>query len=487
METGELVYFDLDDLIDIAEYYHINGDFELSNAVADYCLQLYPDNSAALLFKARLALIDFNDTQAATKLLEGVDMSSENIDVVCTMAEINIREGDIDKAEECLQRHHAIMIERGDDTVTPSVMGTEYDEEEEEEGDDGIAMPDELAMEAAMMYIDCGYVDMAEQWINRLSETYDVNVTEYYDIRAKIYMARRQWAEAEKMLDRMIDLDAFRYDAWLMIGDVQFQQSRYCDALQSAEYAIAISPNQPEAHHIRGNCLYAVGDFEGAQNCFERMLSICPGDPVAELLLLSTLFCRKMVGEAYKVADRLLRHVDEMSLQQKAETLRLCASVFAKADDVDKAMECCDMLEDCGAPQVDVQLARGAVCLGVMRLSDALGYFSNAMETAEYTTDILARIGGLLYDSGSVHLAYMLLKTLLEQFEDGDYVSAPAQALAYMAGASRVCGTRQEYLRYLECSVKLSPLDTACVLCDYFPKGTEPSQYLEIEKNRESC
>ncbi len=92
METGELVYFDLDDLIDIAEYYHINGDFELSNAVADYCLQLYPDNSAALLFKARLALIDFNDTQAATKLLEGVDMSSENIDVVCTMAEINIRE-----------------------------------------------------------------------------------------------------------------------------------------------------------------------------------------------------------------------------------------------------------------------------------------------------------------------------------------------------------------------------------------------------------
>ena len=40
LETGGLVFFDSDDLIDIAEYYHISGELDKAEAAADYCLVL---------------------------------------------------------------------------------------------------------------------------------------------------------------------------------------------------------------------------------------------------------------------------------------------------------------------------------------------------------------------------------------------------------------------------------------------------------------
>lgn len=484
MESGELVYFDLDDLIDIAEYYHIKGDYELANAVADYSLQLYPDNSSALLFKARLSMIDYNDTKTAAELLEGMEASIENMDVVYTIAEIKIREGDVDWAEQYLERQYAMLQERYDNTaVLPDVMSAD-DEDDEDIDDDSAVTPVDFAIETAIMYMDSGYADMAEKWMKECSVVEGDAAVDYYDVYAKIYMSRRLWAEAEQMLNRLIDIDAYRYDAWLMMSDIQYQQAHYRDALQSVEYAIAISPDLPEPHLTRGNCLYALGELDDAQKSFERYLAINPGDTLTELLLVSILYCQKKNDEACEVVRRLLTHVADLSWQKKLEALQSCASICAKIGNMDMAMQCCDMLEEDGAPQLEVELVKGIVSMGNLDVLAAMTHFTKALKIENYSKELCMRVGVLLYNAGSMVLAQMMLEMALDGFEANGYVDAPRKALAYMAGISRLSGMRDEYLYYLEYAVKLAPIDASYVLSAYFPKGTEPSQYLEIEKNR---
>lgn len=482
MESGELVYFDFDDIIDIAEYYHMQGDMEQAEAVADYCLRLFPGNSAALLFKARMALIDFHDVDKAKAIMEEIGPDSESLEVAYVKAEIMINEGEVDEAEEYLERWYRRIKARED-----APEGTSYDDPDEgDEEDAGVRLFD-FVIEVSFMFIDNDFVKQAERWIARVSRPEGDDAIDYFDVWAKIYMARCKWVEAERALNSMIDVDAFNYNAWLMMSEAQFRQARYHDALQSVEYAVAISPGSPEPYLTRGNCLYTLGDLEGARRSFERMLEITPGDAVAELLLASTLLCLKEVDEAYGVVRKLLTHIDDLPLMQKIEALQSCATICAKAGNQDIAMECCDMLEKEGVWLAETELARGTVYLEAADVDKAMQHFNNAVFVSDQSEDIMVRIAGRLYDAGAAFTAYKMLKQVLEPYRDGGYGVEQRQALAYMAAASRACGTREEYLHYLEHAVRLSPLDVSCVLSEYFPKGTEPSQYLEIEKNRKEC
>ena len=57
IEHGAGEYFDADDLVDVAEYFHVKGDEPMAGKVVDYLLSLFPDNEKGLVFKARTAIM----------------------------------------------------------------------------------------------------------------------------------------------------------------------------------------------------------------------------------------------------------------------------------------------------------------------------------------------------------------------------------------------------------------------------------------------
>ena len=57
IEHGAGEYFDADDLVDVAEYFHVKGDEQMAGKVVDYLLSLFPDNEKGLVFKARTAIM----------------------------------------------------------------------------------------------------------------------------------------------------------------------------------------------------------------------------------------------------------------------------------------------------------------------------------------------------------------------------------------------------------------------------------------------
>lgn len=469
-KSGELVYFDCDDLIDIAEYYHEKDEPYKAEKAAQYCSKLYPEESAPKLFCARMALIDFADVEKAKRIMADLHEEKESIEGIYVRAEIMLCEGEVEEAEKYLQEKYARFV---------SHMNSSKQNEEEDEDEDDI--PD-FALDVALMYSDHDCFDLAEQWISKVPKLEDDVLVPFYDTWTRIYMSKGMYEEAEKTINKLIDTDSFNVNAWILLCDIQQHQARYNDALQSIEYAIAISPNEPNAYLSRGNCLYALNRLEEAEQDFKRYAQLTDGDALSDLILATTKFCRQDNDGAYEYAKKVYDNVEMLPPFQQLEALRTCATIAAKVADIGFAEQCCDRMRQMGVPDEEIDIIKGGICMETMELERAVAYFNKAVTKSEYDIKVIARIGIICYEAGAMPYAYRLLKEAVSVTKKNEYLNAPPRSLAFLAGACRFLGKRDEYLHYLEYAAKLMPLDTSSVLGDYFPLGTEPSQYLEIEK-----
>ncbi len=473
--SGGLAYFDCDDLIDIAEYYHKNGELEKAENAALYCRKLYPEEAAPLLFCARMALIDYQDVDRAKTIMADLHEEEESIDSVYVKAEIMLSEGDARATDEYLQEKYAQFIDSRN-----NAGGVDDEDDSDEDADEE---PD-FALDVAMMYCDHFYFELSERWLKKARVPEDDLAFEYYDTWSRIYIASGRLEEAVDSMNKQIDVDSFNVTVWLMLSDVQYQLARYQDALQSAEYAMAIAPRDAYPYLTRGNSLYAMNRLEEAEQSFERYAELAPDEVGADLLLATTKFCRKDNDGAYAHAKKVFQNIERFPPFQQAEALRTCATIAAKVADMGLAEQCCEYMQKLGMPEEEIEIMRGSICMEVMDLQRAVAHFNKAVTKTDYDSKVVARIGIICYETGSVPYAYNLLKDVVELDGGDGYENVPPRSLAFLAGACRALNKREEYLHYLEYAVKIMPLEASSVLGDYFPLGTEPSQYLEIEKKR---
>ena len=100
MERGAVEYFDADDLVDVAEYFHVKGDEPMAGKVVDYLLSLFPDNEKGLVFKARTAIMaeNIDEAENISRLL----VDAEIVDAIYLKAEILLCREKADEAQQLL-------------------------------------------------------------------------------------------------------------------------------------------------------------------------------------------------------------------------------------------------------------------------------------------------------------------------------------------------------------------------------------------------
>ena len=159
-------FMEIDDIIDIAEYYHSIDAFEDAEAAADYCQKLYPEDDSAVLFKARMALIDYGDYKKAEDLYETLPEKNDSIELTYVYAEILVCKNKVQEAEKYLKEKYEEVKRcyeeyqiRKDDAVDS------YDDEDEEDFSDMRDSLNHFPLDVAMMYCDHGLPDYAEQWL----------------------------------------------------------------------------------------------------------------------------------------------------------------------------------------------------------------------------------------------------------------------------------------------------------------------------------
>ncbi|MBQ8889752.1 MAG: DUF3808 domain-containing protein, partial [Bacteroidaceae bacterium] len=130
------VYFDAEELTDIAEYYASQGNDKKADKAIEYALKLHPNNTDALVFKARSLCIK-GKIDKAYQILDLIEDTSDR-EVKFLKADLLMEEGLFAEAED-------VFLE---------LAAAENESEE-------------VLLDIAMDYMDNNQKDYAETWLER--------------------------------------------------------------------------------------------------------------------------------------------------------------------------------------------------------------------------------------------------------------------------------------------------------------------------------
>ena len=490
MERGAVEYFDADDLVDVAEYFHVKGDEPMAGNVVDYLLSLFPDNEKGLVFKARTAIMGdrLEEAENISRLL----VDAEIVDAIYLKAEILLCREKADEAqqlliEKCPECPDDSMDDTCDETEDLGPAFDDDDDEDEEESSPSDIFND-YVLDVTLLMCDYRQWDYADYWLSRVTDEAYFEEGDYLEAKARILTAREQYTEAIEYWNRSIDVDAYSLMAWLQLAQCQYHLGLTYDALQSAEYAEAIQPKLPEVYLSKGNCLFALGDNEGAKEAFENYLKLVPYDVQGEVLLASVLFAM----EDYENAEA---HIQEAiySLEDdhndldgavpevvRMEIYRQAAYIAAAQGKEGDAMFYADRLEMCGIAEYKVLLLRGGIKLEQHDMQGAYEYFNQALKKTDNDPQTYIKIGCMFVDASAFEVGYQVLsETKRILTECGVEMDSGFERLAY---AAMKTNHREEYLEALTKAIETNPTDTMTIFSTLFPKELPMKEWVEWER-----
>lgn len=438
-QAGIYAMLDPDDLIDVAEYFYNNGDAKRANELIEEALKIYPGFAAPLLFKARIAMIDYNNVSEAERLTEMIEDKTD-IEYFYMKAEIMLFKGNIGDADMYL------------------------DEKFNEADDDD---KDFFAIDSAALFIDYDAVDIAEKWLNRSHET---DATEYKEQAARILLMKGEYEKSKELYNNLIDKNPFSTQYWNSLASAQFFNNNIEESIQSSEYSIAINPKNAVALLNKANGLYNLGNYREALKYYLRYSELCPTDGNGEMLIgfcYLILECFEDTIEHLKKAEKL---VDPNS-QNLVDIYKDWAFALCRLNRMDESMKMLDKTDKLDCDHNEMLVYRGNLLMGSGRYVEAKKYFMKAMKDSGYSPKIYTKIAITVYESGDCELAYKMFNLL---YKDNKRWK---EGYTHYAACCYDLKKWDEFLVNLRKAVKYSPQDTKFILGKLFPKDLEPEDY----------
>lgn len=306
MNAGEAPFMDADDLVDIADYYNWQGEYDKADETIEHALSLYPEATLPNVYKARQAL-QIRDFDSARQYAANIEQQDDP-DYHYLTAEILIAEGRIDESDRYL-RDYALSVD--DD---------EYQD---------------FVKDCANLYVDYGYSDKAYEWMIRLKGD---DSDDFKELMARTLFGLGKYQDSERLFNELIDHNPFSGLYWNALASSQYMREKYNDSITSSEYAIAIDPNDPEALLIKANSLQQLGNGEEAVKYYQRYTEATDADdPQLPQIYTEMAFCYSDMGQHEKAIEMLNRLDGQTEDQDELLVLRghllLCAGKVAEAEE----------------------------------------------------------------------------------------------------------------------------------------------------------
>lgn len=151
---------------------------------------------------------------------------------------------------------------------------------------------------------------------------------------ADIYLAEKNFAEAEKYYQKSFDLRRDVVGAHINYGTLLYQQNRLTEALKEYEAAVTLAPEKSELSYNLALILKETGDIEEALGLMFNALLKEPENEVYALNIMETLIAlaQNNKSEALKVAENWQRNMPNNIFAKKMKNI-LCGKVD-EANDV---------------------------------------------------------------------------------------------------------------------------------------------------------
>lgn len=450
VKRGEQIYLDPEDFSDIAEYYNAEQQPEKALQAARRGTYLFPGSLYPTLFLARYALTVEKDTDKARKYAEQIDDKSD-IEFVYLIAEISLTEGNTDDA-----RH---------------LLGMTYESLDDDEKDD-------CAIEIAGIFRDYGMPDDALSWLSKCEDTY---ATDFMELSADIYMQLADYEKCERMLHKLLDRDAYCIDYWNKLATVQGLQDHVSEAINSADFALAINPDDEDALYNKATGQQRLGNLEESLKTFKHLLDKHPDSAQGLISTTSLLISLNMTDEALKLIDNILTSDVIEDDDDKVEVYKMKAMCYSMRGQVASAMKALDKAEQVpGADTVDLNILRGFIKLKEGDTKTADQFMVQAVEESDDDPEVLYKIAVSYYDNGNHAKAYELVHKMLDTAkEPTDY------GYAYLAKEALEAHDNEAYLSNLKKACEVNPIEVRAIFEDKLPElVTDGDLYNVLSKVR---
>lgn len=479
LDSDDAGFFDADDLLDIAEYYHLKSDPDESMRAAQCCATLFPENEKAQVFIARTFLMngDYDRAEQVAK-----EIPTENlIDTVYLRAELLLCKDDADNAEKYLRKHFDILK---DSETGYNVMLSD----DEEDIDDTIC---NYPLDVAILFVDymqCGY---AEGWLSMVTDKELLVSADYLECKARLLTAQEKYKEAIPVWNAFIDKQAYSVMAWVQLSQCYYHEGNCAEALQCAEYAEAIDSNIPEIYLAKGNCLFSLGRTEESLEMFRKYLELCPNDIQGELLLASTMYSLGEFDEAREHINEAISQLEALSTDINSELPDfLCIEVYRQAAYIYSALGCADdalryvdNLLFYNVPMEKYRILRASVLLESKRIKEAFDALSELLKESQHDPETYINVGCMLVDCDVHEAGYKLLHEVFDIL-DGAGVR-DGRGYDRLAFAALMTDRFDEFIKALEISVKYLPSETATIFSPFFPQDMPVNEYVEYARKNE--
>jgi tetratricopeptide (TPR) repeat protein len=106
------------------------------------------------------------------------------------------------------------------------------------------------------------------------------------------YSSQQKWDDAEKPLQKAIELDKTSVPSYIALGAVQNEKNNYTDAERNLKKAMQLSPDSADAHYELGRAYWGMSNWDGADAELSRSIQLRPNHS-GEHLLRGNVLLRK--------------------------------------------------------------------------------------------------------------------------------------------------------------------------------------------------
>lgn len=278
LKTGESTFFDLHELVDIAQYYETQGEITEAIAVLEFALTIYPGN-IDLLSKLALCLYWTGDMDRAYELITTLPMIND----FALKAKADILFGKGEKAEA-----KEILFKLVNDSQMDQVDCLEALDIlcEHEQFDDAL--------------------DALKIIISRFGYTDEI-VEEFFFINGEL----ERYEENVKLLNNLLDKDPYHIENWCKLARTYGAMHQTDKAVDACEFALAIEPDNEIAANLEAFFYYEARNYDKALEIFEQLYAKDPGNYTVLLGLGDSYWAKQDYANSLKYLQ-LAIELDDM-------------------------------------------------------------------------------------------------------------------------------------------------------------------------------
>ncbi|HBC28329.1 MAG TPA: hypothetical protein DC006_01315 [Prevotellaceae bacterium] len=442
----EPVYMEADELTDIAEYYMAMERGQDADRVIALAQALHPGSVDPQVFLARRQLFAGN-TGEAWRISRAIP-DQEDREVKFLNAEILIKEG------RCREATVYLLHEwRG------------LDDER-----------DLFLYDSAGVFMDYNMWEYALMWVGRLERLYP-QFPKTRRMKAELLVCLGRYEEAMPMLESILDDDPYSKDVWNMLAESQGATEQYAEALNSAEFVLAIEKDNLRAMVTKATCLFHMNQQQEAHSIYQACLRRDPDDNNVLYLDAVCLAALERYGEALALVVRALSAFGT-DLSQAVYLLVEKAYLQSKMHHADEALETVSLAEKARGEGVDGSeycMLRGQIQLENGREDGALRSFGDALRASSAKRDTLMAIGMAYGDAEYYADAIQVMLTVMRHFPDSGEGMSPIPYLAYYYYRAHDLESSLQYLRQ---AAETDRQSTERLFGSIYP-GVTPDEYYD--------